>query len=62
MWSVPGGFVRDEVRELVLFRLEAGSNTFTVALPVVGGDEMGTPCSWEYKHGDLALQVGKYRI
>jgi hypothetical protein len=46
---------------------EAGSNTSTVTLRVVGGDEEGTPClgvqlghhvPGGYKYGDLALQVG----
>jgi hypothetical protein len=27
-------------------RMEAGSNTSTVALRVVGGDEKGTQCLW----------------
>jgi hypothetical protein len=48
-------------------RVEAGSNTSTVALRVVGGDEKGTQClglqpghpvPGGYKYGDLALQVG----
>jgi hypothetical protein len=43
------------------------SNTFTVALRVVGGDEKGTQClgvypghpvPGEYKYGDVAHQVG----
>jgi hypothetical protein len=49
-------------------RVEAGSNTSTVALQVVGGDEKGTKClgvklgypvPGGYKYGDLALQVGR---
>jgi hypothetical protein len=43
-------------------RVEAGWNTSTVALRVVGGDEKGTQCLGHpvpggYKIGDLALQV-----
>jgi hypothetical protein len=47
--------------------VEAGSNSSTVALRVVGGDEKGTQClgiqpghpvPGGYKYGDLALQVG----
>jgi hypothetical protein len=47
--------------------MEAGSNTSTVALRVVGGGEKGTQClglqlcyplPGGYKYGDLALQVG----
>jgi hypothetical protein len=47
--------------------VEAGSNTSTVALRVVGGDEKGIQClgvklghpvSGRYKYGDLVLQVG----
>jgi hypothetical protein len=46
--------------------MEAGSNTSTVALRVVGGEDKG-PSAWGYKvthllgdirkYGDLALQV-----
>jgi hypothetical protein len=48
-------------------RVEAGSNTSTVALRVVGGDETGMQCLGAYlghsvpggyKYGDLALQIG----
>jgi hypothetical protein len=47
--------------------VEASSNTSTVALLVVGGDEKGTQClgvksghplPGGYKYGDLDLQVG----
>jgi hypothetical protein len=47
--------------------VEAGSNTSTVALRVVGGDEKKTQClgvqlgylvPGGYKYGDLALHVG----
>jgi hypothetical protein len=46
--------------------VEAGSNTSTVVLRVVGGDEKGTQClgvqlghpvPQGYKYGDLAVQV-----
>jgi hypothetical protein len=44
------------------FRVEAGLNTSTVALRVVGGDEKGTQClgyNWATLFlGDLVLQVG----
>jgi hypothetical protein len=44
-------------------RVEASSNTSTVAWQVVGGDEKGITgslCTLEgYKYGDLALQVGR---
>jgi hypothetical protein len=48
--------------------MEAGSNNFTVALGVVGGDEEGIRClrvqldhpvPGGYKYGDLALHVGE---
>jgi hypothetical protein len=47
--------------------VEEGSNTSTLALRVIGGDEKGTQClgvqldhpvPGVYKYGDLALQVG----
>jgi hypothetical protein len=52
-------------------RVEAVSDTSTVALRVVGGDEKGTQClgvqlgrpvPGGYKYDDLALQVGESRI
>jgi hypothetical protein len=48
--------------------VEAGTNTSTVALRVVGGDEKGTqylvvelghPVPGGYKYGNIALQVEK---
>jgi hypothetical protein len=48
-------------------RVEAGSNTSTVALRVVKGDEkgiqslgvwLGNPIPGGYEYGNLALQVG----
>jgi hypothetical protein len=51
--------------------MEADSNTSTVALRVVGGDDKGTQClgvkldypvPGGYKYSDLALQVGGSRI
>jgi hypothetical protein len=39
------------VSVLVLSRVEAGSNTFTVAMRDVGGDEEGSPESETVKYG-----------
>jgi hypothetical protein len=36
---VPRGYKRDEVRASSVSRVEAGSNNYTAALRVVGGDE-----------------------
>jgi hypothetical protein len=53
--------------ERAVLRVKAGSNTFTVALRVVGGDEKGTQClgvkldhpvPGGYKYENLALQIG----
>jgi hypothetical protein len=38
--------------------MEASSNTSTVILRVVGGDEKGIPVAGGYKYGYLTLQVG----
>jgi hypothetical protein len=38
--------------------VEAGSNTSTTALRVVGGYVKGTHCLGDHKYGDLALQFG----
>jgi hypothetical protein len=52
--------------EIMLTRVEAGLNTSTVAMRVVGGDEKGTQClglkpgypvTGKYKYRDLPLQV-----
>jgi hypothetical protein len=52
---------------MVGFHVEACSNTSTVALGIVGGDEkeiqylgvyLSHPVPGGYKYGDLALQVG----
>jgi hypothetical protein len=52
---------------MVLAGVKVGSNTSTVALRVVGGDEKGTRClevqlghsvPEGYKYGDLVLKVG----
>jgi hypothetical protein len=51
-------------------RVEAGSNTSTVALRVIEDEKRtqclegitGTLCSGENTYGDLALQVGEQRI
>jgi hypothetical protein len=48
-----------------VLRVEAGSNTSTIALRVVGGDEKGTQCnpvSGGYKDWDLVLRVGESRM
>jgi hypothetical protein len=43
--SLPRDYKKDkEYRLIQLFRVEAGSNTSTVALRVVGGDEKGIQC------------------
>jgi hypothetical protein len=56
------------MRNIDIFsHVEAGPNTSTVALRIVGGDQEGTQCLGlklghpvpeEYKYEDLALQVG----
>jgi hypothetical protein len=50
-WSVPKGYKQDEVWSLFRTRVEAGSNTSTVTLRVVGGDEMGSLESETVKYG-----------
>jgi hypothetical protein len=67
--------VRLELMIYMLFRrymtaragVEVGSNTSTISLRVVGGEEKGTQCLGVklghpvprgYKYGDLAFQVG----
>jgi hypothetical protein len=63
----PPRIYASRLRRLALQGVEAGSNTTTVALRVVKGDEKGSQCLgiWlghpvpgGYKYGDLALQVG----
>jgi hypothetical protein len=44
MWSVPRSYPEDHGSDQVRPRVVAGSNTSTVALGVVGGDEKGTQC------------------
>jgi hypothetical protein len=49
MWSVPRLYneiprITEAVSRLALQGVEAGSNTTTVALRVVGGNETGTQC------------------
>jgi hypothetical protein len=55
------------IMEIQILCGESGSNTATVSLQVVGGDEKGAQCLGikpsrpilrGYKYGDLALQVG----
>jgi hypothetical protein len=64
---VPRLFKENQRDKLLIPRVEAGSNTSTVALLLVGDDEKGTQClgvklghpvRGGYKYGDLALQVG----
>jgi hypothetical protein len=43
IWSVPGSYLEENWGDPVS-REEACSNTSTVALRVVGGDEKGTEC------------------
>jgi hypothetical protein len=68
MWSVPPRcYEQDSLKQRVDARVEAGSNTSTVALRIVGGDEKGTQCPGVllghsvpggYKCGNVALQIG----
>jgi hypothetical protein len=64
-WSVPRHYKQDHLA-VVVSCVEAGLNTSTIALRVIGGDEKGAQClgvqlghpaSVGYKYGDLALQV-----
>jgi hypothetical protein len=50
-WSVPRKYKRVEFRSCRLTRVEAGSNTSTVTLRVVGGDEKGSLKSETVKYG-----------
>jgi hypothetical protein len=57
----PGKFNRLTDKYKGVLHVEAGSNTSTIALRVIGGDETGTQCNpvpGRYKYGDLALEVG----
>jgi hypothetical protein len=52
MWSVPRSYLEENLRDqLVVARVEAGSNTSTVTLRVVRGDEMGSLKSETVKYG-----------
>jgi hypothetical protein len=65
MWTYVG--LLFSISQLVGTRVEAGYNSSTVipasrkrqqkGIPVPGGIT-GSPCSWGYKYGNLALQVG----
>jgi hypothetical protein len=50
MWSVPRGYLEDNWGDPGT-RVEAGSNTSTVTLRVVGGDEKGSLKSETVKYG-----------
>jgi hypothetical protein len=43
-------------------RMESGSNTSTVALRVVGGEEKGTQCLGNINTGTWPSRLGKSRI
>jgi hypothetical protein len=51
MWSVPKSYKQGTRLELGQTRVEAGSNTSTVTLRVVGGDEKGSLKSETVKYG-----------
>jgi hypothetical protein len=51
MLSVPGLYNEKKLRSVARTRLEAGSNTFTVTLRVVGGDERRSLKSERVKYG-----------
>jgi hypothetical protein len=55
------GYVGRTDEKVSQARVEAGSNTSTAVLRVLGGDQkrtQGHPVPGGYKDGDLALQVG----
>jgi hypothetical protein len=65
--SVPRCCKQDKLARSQFLRAEAGSNTSTIALRVIGGDKKGVQCPGVklghtipegYEYGDLALQVG----
>jgi hypothetical protein len=61
MRSVPRGYKQDKSKSLVsceISRVEAGSNTPTVSLRVVGGDEKGSLESETVKYGQSPMGVG----
>jgi hypothetical protein len=50
-WSFPRGYKRHKIRVSQFSRVEAGSNTSTVAVRVVGGDKKGSLKSETVKYG-----------
>jgi hypothetical protein len=64
--SIQSGYTEDNWSDPIRSRVEAGSNTYTIALRVVGGKEKGTQCLGiqpghpvpeGYKYRGLALHV-----
>jgi hypothetical protein len=51
VWSVPKGYKRTQSEETEMTRVEAESNTSTVTLRVVGGDEKGSIKTETVKYG-----------
>jgi hypothetical protein len=51
VWSVPRGYKRTQPEDVTNTHVEVGSNTSTVTLRVVGGDEMGSLKSETVKYG-----------
>jgi hypothetical protein len=59
----PRGYTTRTPSELEkLVRVEVGSNTSTLALRVVGGDEKGTQCMGDINTGTWPFRLGKCRI
>jgi hypothetical protein len=67
-WHTVNIYIFYPLDNAVTTRVEAGSNTSTIALRDVGGDEkenqclgvkLGHPVPGGYEYGDLALQVGE---
>jgi hypothetical protein len=50
-WSVPRRYLEEYLRYSALTPVEAGSNTSTVTLRLVGGDEKGSRKSETVKYG-----------
>jgi hypothetical protein len=57
MWSVPRGYLEDNWADPGSTRVEAGSNTSTVTLRVVGGDEKGSHESETVKYGHESYET-----
>jgi hypothetical protein len=60
MWSAPRGYLEDKLTSAVGgdHCVEAGSNTSTVTLLVVGGDEKGSLESEAVKYGPSPKGLG----